>query len=232
MSSDTADAWRFPRLVHVPSRARGRKPVSIPDITQFALVTRSLFGVGCRTPTEVYASGTYNEVSRCCPCPCPLFESASSQHAHLLKLPSILPAVGFFYSFICVQLFRLELDLPKDLHPHAATTFPRTVLARVARDAKTRSDNSLESEVATMVFVRQNFPEVPVPRVYGYCPMRDNAIGLPFSIVSFTDGVDMHGVPWEDLPLELKLIGVRDFAKIVAQLTQLTFKSIGSIYFK
>ncbi|KAJ7681484.1 hypothetical protein B0H17DRAFT_942939 [Mycena rosella] len=42
----------------------------------------------------------------------------------------------------------------------------------------------------------------------------------------------MNGLPWEDLPLEAKLIGVRDFASIVSQLSQLHFRAIGSIYFK
>ncbi|KAJ7505801.1 hypothetical protein B0H11DRAFT_1976255 [Mycena galericulata] len=42
----------------------------------------------------------------------------------------------------------------------------------------------------------------------------------------------MDGIPWEDLPLESKLIGVRDFANIVSELSKLHFKAIGSIYFK
>jgi hypothetical protein len=42
----------------------------------------------------------------------------------------------------------------------------------------------------------------------------------------------MDGSPWEDLPLHAKLTGVRDFANIVSQLSQLHFKAIGSIYFK
>ncbi|KAF7299496.1 Serine threonine protein kinase [Mycena indigotica] len=180
----TSDPWLFPRLIQIPPRALGRKAVSIPDITQFWRVTQELFGVRCRAPTEIYASGVYNE------------------------------------------LFKLELDTP----PNA--DLPKIVLARVARNAKTRSDNSLESEVATMAFVRQNCPEVPVPRVFGYCPFQNNAIGAPFSVVSFSEGVEMYGVPWEELPLESKLIGVRDFARIIAQLTHLNFKSMGSIYFK
>ncbi|KAJ7465059.1 hypothetical protein FB451DRAFT_1041559, partial [Mycena latifolia] len=108
---------------------------------------------------------------------------------------------------------------------------PRKVIARVARDLKTRSDISLESEVATMVYVRQH-TTIPVPTVYGYCPTRNNLLGQPFSIVSFAEGSDMNGVPWEDLPLESKLVGVRDFATIVSQLSQLHFKAIGSVYFK
>ncbi|KAJ7726481.1 hypothetical protein B0H16DRAFT_1592362 [Mycena metata] len=179
----SVDAWKFPRLVHLPSRV-GRKPISIPDITQFSVVTRSLFGVGCTTPTQAYSTSAYNE------------------------------------------LFLLDLDLPEH------SSHPRRVLARVARDVKTRSDISLESEVATMVYVRQHCENIPVPTVYGYCPTRDNLIGQPFCIVSFTEGMDMAGVPWEALPLQTKLIGIRDFAKVVSQLSQLHFKAIGSIYFK
>ncbi|KAJ7037693.1 hypothetical protein C8F04DRAFT_952193, partial [Mycena alexandri] len=195
----SVDPWKFPRLVHLPSRV-GRKPISIPDITQFSVVTRSLFGVGCTTPTEVYSTSAYNEVSS-------------------LPIKWSVPSIS-------AQLFLLDLDLPEH-SPH-----PRRVLARVARDLKTRSDISLESEVATMVYVRHHCAKIPVPTVYGYCPTRDNLIGQPFCIVSFTDGMDMAGVPWEDLPLQTKLIGIRDFAKVVSQLSQLHFKAIGSIYFK
>ena len=35
----------------------------------------------------------------------------------------------------------------------------------------------------------------------------------------------MHGAPWEALPLETKLIGVHDFARIVTQLAQLRFRA-------
>ncbi|KAJ7776757.1 hypothetical protein DFH07DRAFT_731635 [Mycena maculata] len=123
------------------------------------------------------------------------------------------------------QLFILRLNAPE------GSSLPKKVLARVARDLKSRSDISLESEVATMVYVRQN-SSVPVPTVYGYCPTRNNLIGQPFSIISFSEGLDMDGVPWENLPLHVKLVGVRDFADIVSQLSQLQFKAIGSIYFK
>ncbi|KAK7023084.1 serine threonine protein kinase [Favolaschia claudopus] len=179
------DPWKFPFLLHVPSR-KGRKPVSIPDMTQFSVITRNLFGVGCITPTEVYSYSAHNEV------------------------------------------YLLELDVSEASH------LPRWVLARVARDLKTRSDISLESEVATMVYVRQKCPDVPVPIVYGYCPTRNNVIGEAFSVVSFTMGMDMNhdGVPWESLPLQTKLIGVRDLATIISRLSQLHFKAIGSIYFK
>ncbi|THU98930.1 hypothetical protein K435DRAFT_517934 [Dendrothele bispora CBS 962.96] len=174
----------MPPVLHCPLRA-GRKPTSIPDTTQFAGVTQSLFGVPCATPDEAYRLGAYNE------------------------------------------LYLLHLDVPE----HLRGTIPTKVLARVSRDDKTRSDMSIESEIATMVFVRSR-TNIPVPLVYGYCPTRDNAIGQPFSILSFTEGVDMSSSLWENLSIDLKLKSIKDYARIVLELSRLKFDRIGSIYFK
>ncbi|KAK0201494.1 phosphotransferase enzyme family-domain-containing protein [Desarmillaria ectypa] len=125
------------------------------------------------------------------------------------------------------ELYLLDLNVPLDRQGQV----PDKVLARVARDVKSRSDISMESEIATMVFVRLK-TTIPVPVVYGYCPTRHNAIGQAFSIISFTEGSDMNGSPWEDLAFELKLNAIRDYARIVLQLSQLKFDRIGSIYFK
>ncbi|KAF9068576.1 hypothetical protein BDP27DRAFT_1199271, partial [Rhodocollybia butyracea] len=107
---------------------------------------------------------------------------------------------------------------------------PQKVLARVSTDEKTRSDMSLESEIATMVFVRAR-TDIPVPIVYGYCPTRENAIGQPFSVISFTEGVSMDSSLWENLSLDTKLRTIREYAKIIMELSKLKFKHIGSLYF-
>lgn len=127
------------------------------------------------------------------------------------------------------ELYLLHLHVPS--YRQASFNIPRKVLARVSRDQKTRSDISIESEIATMVFVKQK-TSIPVPTVYGYCPTSNNPIGQPFSIISFTEGADMNGSPWEDLDTETKLIAIRDYARIVLELASLHFHAIGSIYFK
>ncbi|KAH7872297.1 hypothetical protein F5051DRAFT_291695, partial [Lentinula edodes] len=107
---------------------------------------------------------------------------------------------------------------------------PAKVLARVSTDVKARSDISMESEIATMVFVRSR-TDVAVPFVYGYCPTRENAIGQPFSIISFVEGETMNSSIWEDLPLDVKLRTIRDYARIILELSKLKFDRIGSLYF-
>ncbi|KAJ3988357.1 hypothetical protein F5890DRAFT_1550581 [Lentinula detonsa] len=124
------------------------------------------------------------------------------------------------------ELYLLHLYVP----PHLRNYIPTKVLARVSTDAKTCSDMSMESEIATMVFVRSR-TVIPVPMVYGYCPTRENAIGQPFSIISFAEGEIMSSSVWEDLSLDTKLKTIRDYARIILELSKLKFDRIGSLYF-
>ncbi|KAL0569674.1 hypothetical protein V5O48_012287 [Marasmius crinis-equi] len=174
----------MPFVLSFPPK-HGRKPMSIPDTTQFSGVTLALFGVPCATPDEPLYVGPHNE------------------------------------------LYLLRLNVPENLR----TSVPNRVLARVSRDDKTKSDISLESEIATMVFVKSR-TKIPVPTVYGYCSTRENAIGQPFSILSFTEGKDMSGPAWENLPTQVKLNAIRDYAHVVLELYRLRFDRIASIYFK
>ncbi|GAW09226.1 serine threonine protein kinase [Lentinula edodes] len=120
------------------------------------------------------------------------------------------------------ELYLLHLHVPVHLRDY----IPAKVLARVSTDVKARSDISMESEIATMVFVRSR-TDVAVPFVYGYCPTRENAIGQPFSIISFVEGETMNSSIWEDLPLDVKLRTIRDYARIILELSKLKFDRIG-----
>ncbi|KAJ7210158.1 hypothetical protein GGX14DRAFT_638064 [Mycena pura] len=104
--------------------------------------------------------------------------------------------------------------LPLDLFHQAGAM--RTFCIRKPRVAA--ATELATTSVATMVIVCQQCPDISVPTVYAYVPTRDNAVGLPFSVISY-----------EALPLGTKLIGVRNFARIVAQLH---FRATGSISFK
>lgn len=42
----------------------------------------------------------------------------------------------------------------------------------------------------------------------------------------------MNGSPWEELDTQTKLVAIKDYARIVLQLSRLNFDRIGSIYFK
>lgn len=146
----------------------------------------------------------------------------------LFGVPSSTPEEAFRWGTYN-ELYLLHLHIPPSRQN--SVNIPKKVLARVSRDLKTRSDISIESEIATMVFLKQK-TSIPVPTVYGYCPTRNNPIGQPFTILSFTEGADMNGSPWEDLPMETKLVSIRDYARIVLELASLHFHAIGSIYIK
>ncbi|EMD35731.1 hypothetical protein CERSUDRAFT_26596, partial [Gelatoporia subvermispora B] len=107
---------------------------------------------------------------------------------------------------------------------------PQVVMCRIAKKTKASSDISLESEVATMVYVKDK-TTVPVPTVYAYCPDMDNSVGSPFIIMSRMPGTTMWSQEWDDLDLEAKLRTVRSYARIVMELSQQTFREIGSLYF-
>ncbi|KAK1233482.1 hypothetical protein PQX77_003378 [Marasmius sp. AFHP31] len=146
MAANSGQLFHMPYVLSFPPK-HGRKPMSIPDTTQFTGVTQALFKVPCTTPEEPFYVGTHNE------------------------------------------LYLLRLIVPENTHP----AVPARVLARVSRDDKTRSDISLESE---------------------------------------TEGVDMSGSAWENLPTQVKLNAIRDYAHVVLELYRLRFDRIGSIYFK
>ncbi|OCH87099.1 hypothetical protein OBBRIDRAFT_782139 [Obba rivulosa] len=112
----------------------------------------------------------------------------------------------------------------------ADNDLPPTVLFRIAKKTKAMSDISIESEVATMTYIREH-TSIPVPRVYAYCPDADNSVGSPFLIISSMPGISMWSQEWEDLDLDSKLRTVRSYAHIMVELSRHTFPKIGSLYF-
>ncbi|KAE9391827.1 hypothetical protein BT96DRAFT_1023882 [Gymnopus androsaceus JB14] len=146
---------------------------------------------------------------------------------YLFGVPCATPEQAY-YMGTYNELYLLHLHVPL----HLRDQIPSKVLARVSTDNKTHSDMSIESEIATMVFIRSR-TKIPVPIVYGYCPTRENAIGQPFSVISFTEGgSNMNSSLWESLSLDVKLKTIREYAKIVLELSKLKFDRIGSLYFK
>ncbi|KAK0655341.1 hypothetical protein B0T16DRAFT_319992 [Cercophora newfieldiana] len=92
----------------------------------------------------------------------------------------------------------------------------------------------MESELATMEFVRQN-TDISIPKVYGYDLNDQNPVGCPFSILEYIHGNTTEevsrtypgkheGIP---APFEEKLW--RQVAKIMVQLASIRLSKIGSI---
>ncbi|KZO91987.1 hypothetical protein CALVIDRAFT_329021 [Calocera viscosa TUFC12733] len=89
-------------------------------------------------------------------------------------------------------------------------------------------DNVL-AEVSAMTYVREaTNGRVPVPMVYGWA-MTDKLLGSGFIIMDHI----VHGTPlqdcWEDLPTEAKHRTIHDYARILYEMSRLTFNQIGSI---
>lgn len=107
---------------------------------------------------------------------------------------------------------------------------PAKVVVRVARKSKADSDMSIDSEVATMIHIKRK-TTIAVPTVYAYCPNSDNPVGLPFIIMSFVEGTDIWDKKWSEGSPEMKRRTVRDYAKMVSELSKISFDRIGSLYF-
>lgn len=106
-------------------------------------------------------------------------------------------------------------------------TFPESdpVLFRMSMDMTI--ENKVESEVATMEFVRRH-TTIPVPRVYAYDSSCNNAVGPAFILLEYVKSVRYYDVQ-DDLTDGQQ----RDIGKHVAgRLCRLSFDKIGSLYLR
>lgn len=88
----------------------------------------------------------------------------------------------------------------------------------------------LESEVATLQFLRQN-TTIPIPRVYGYDANFGNEVGMPYILMEALPGKRLWGGGFSDfIPDEYKLHVYRQIADILVQLYEHPFKEIGMLF--
>ncbi|GAB1311967.1 hypothetical protein MFIFM68171_02177 [Madurella fahalii] len=92
----------------------------------------------------------------------------------------------------------------------------------------------MQSELATMEFVRQN-TDIPIPRVYAHDLDDQNAVGCPFSIIEYIHGNTAEDVSrtypgkHEGIPAQFQEKFWRQVAKIMVQLASIRLPKIGSI---
>ncbi|KAI0096980.1 hypothetical protein GGR51DRAFT_578541 [Nemania sp. FL0031] len=100
--------------------------------------------------------------------------------------------------------------------------------------ARKRMRLDMQSELATMEFVRQN-TDIPIPRVHAYDLNDQNAIGCPFSIIEYVNGNTAEEVSrtypgeHEGIPAQFEEKFWRQVAKITVQLASIRLPKIGSI---
>ncbi|KAF4448121.1 hypothetical protein F53441_8437 [Fusarium austroafricanum] len=99
-------------------------------------------------------------------------------------------------------------------------------MTKIAADA-------LESQVATMSFVRQQ-TGVPIPEVYSWDTTNNNEISAPFICMSFLPGENVSNVWFEDSSgvearEELRLNILTSLSATMAKFSSMSFEKIGSI---
>ncbi|KAH6888914.1 kinase-like domain-containing protein [Coprinopsis sp. MPI-PUGE-AT-0042] len=86
----------------------------------------------------------------------------------------------------------------------------------------------LASEVATMEYLRMS--GIPVPKVYGYDPREDNAVGMAYIFMEYVEGRSLNDV-WSDLEDKEIVDVVRQITQIEGKMSKLSFPAGGSLYF-
>lgn len=91
--------------------------------------------------------------------------------------------------------------------------------------------SKLSSEIATMRFIRERLPEVPIPKIGRFQTSGDNELGYEWMLTEFIAG-DSLRKRWRHLPMERKIELTKFIAKSSCDLTLPNnhFVEIGSIY--
>ena len=85
------------------------------------------------------------------------------------------------------------------------------------------------SEVATMDFLRSS--GLPIPEIYGYSPVADNAAETEYIFMEFIQGTNLSDI-WYDLE-EGDIISItRQIAELESKMMSITLPDGGSLYYR
>jgi hypothetical protein len=84
------------------------------------------------------------------------------------------------------------------------------------------------SEVATMDFLR--LQDIPVPKVYGYSAVADNAAGTEYIFMELIRGMNL-GDTWDDMPGKDRNTVITKLVELESRLFALQFPASGSLYY-
>jgi len=102
------------------------------------------------------------------------------------------------------------------------------IVARIPYPATTPKYFAVASEVTTMALLRSSGP--PVPEVYGYSPVPDNAAETEYIFMEFVQGTSLSDI-WFDLG-EGDIISItRQLAELESKMMSIAFPAGGSLYF-
>jgi len=102
------------------------------------------------------------------------------------------------------------------------------MVARIPYPATTSEYFAVASEVATMALLRSS--GLPIPEVYGYSPVPDNAAETEYIFMEFVQGTSLSDI-WFDLG-EGDIISItRQLAELESKMMSIAFLAGGSLYF-
>lgn len=87
---------------------------------------------------------------------------------------------------------------------------------------------TVASEVATMALLRSN--ELPIPKVYGYSPVPDNAAETEYIFMEFVEGSKLSEV-WRGLGEQEIISVLRQLTQLESKIMSIPFPAGGSLYY-
>ncbi|EJF63630.1 protein kinase subdomain-containing protein PKL/CAK/Fmp29 [Dichomitus squalens LYAD-421 SS1] len=102
------------------------------------------------------------------------------------------------------------------------------MVARIPYPATVPKDLAVASEAATMALLRSS--GLPVPEVYGYSPVPDNAAETEYIFMEFVIGTTLSDV-WFDLEEEEIVPVMRQLVELESKMMSISFPAGGSLYY-
>ncbi|KAF7364019.1 Protein kinase subdomain-containing protein PKL/CAK/Fmp29 [Mycena sanguinolenta] len=102
------------------------------------------------------------------------------------------------------------------------------MVARIPYPATVPKYYAVASEVATMAFLRSS--GLPIPKVYGYSPVSDNAAETEYIFMEFVRGPTLSDV-WLDLEERDTISVLRQLIQFESKMMSISFPAGGSLYY-
>ncbi|KKZ65771.1 hypothetical protein EMCG_08420 [[Emmonsia] crescens] len=104
-----------------------------------------------------------------------------------------------------------------------------TAIARLPHPIAGPKYYTTASEVATMDFARTVL-RIPVPQIYSWSAHIDNPVGAEYIIMEEAAGTKLEDV-WDKLPLEDRIVIMKDLVLIENKLLSVSFSNYGNLYY-
>ncbi len=102
------------------------------------------------------------------------------------------------------------------------------MVARIPYPATVPKYHAVASEAATMAFLRSS--GLPIPEIYGYSPVPDNAAETEFIFMEFIGGTKLSEV-WPDFGEQEVISVLHQLVELESKMMSISFPAGGSLYY-